>query len=58
MGMANRRGRRSGGWFPRWGGRSFSPEEELQSLQDQQSWLKEQLEAVARRIEKFHKPAE
>lgn len=58
MGMANRWGRRFGGWAPRWGRGVITSDEEKQILQDQQSWLKNQLDEITRRMEQLDKPNE
>lgn len=60
MGMANRWGqRRFGNRHPRWGRRAntayHDADSEIQSLQNQQSWLQEQLAMISRRIEEISK---
>lgn len=58
MGMAYRRGRRFSNWQPGWGWRAMPAVDEKQALQARQSWLKEQLDAITRRIEELNTPSE
>lgn len=66
MGMANRWGqRRFGNRPPRWGwgasaadnAADYAADSEIQYLQNQQNWLKDQLDAVTREIEERTKPS-
>lgn len=58
MGMAYRRGRGGWGRRPRWGRMPWTANDEQQVLKNQQSWLKEQLDAVKQRLEDLTRPSE
>lgn len=57
MGMAHRRGRRFWNRQPHRGLEANTPEEEMSLLQNRQTWLKEQLDAVTSAIEHRSKPS-
>ncbi len=62
LGLSNRRGRRFGNFSQRrgWWGNPNVPatDSQIQSLQNQQNWLKERLEIVTRKIEDLGKGGE
>ena len=57
MGRAHHRGRRFQNRQPHTGWRASTPEEEMRLLQNRQTWLREQLDAVTSEIENRSKPA-